>query len=250
MCYFEGREYHSDTARVIKKFDVYVCDLGDTDDSSVSLGKKRPCVIISSDDISNPKSNKYYIAPIRTEHNMKITKETLDEIVESKREVGRLYIPLEISPDEYKFIDMSDIRPVSSRDILSYKFTIINTQIRQKINETIIEYFLSKNEFEEMIRNYILASKEELSISIQHALGIVHIPNEERSFFDNIPEGKQSKRKLTKKGEYPLGFEEYAELHLQGKMTMVEISEKIGKSYTTVHKYMRLYKEQKQKEIV
>lgn len=256
MCYFEGREYNSDTARVINKFDVYVCDLGDVEKSSVSLGKKRPCVIISSNDIINPKSNKFFIAPIRTEHNTVVTKDSLDKIVNSKREIGRIYIPLEVAPDEYKFIDMSDIRPVSSRDIQSYKFTIINLKTRQKINESIIEYLLSEDEFEEMVRNYIQIKSVNGSLSDNMQNLIVgNIPSEERSFFDNIPEAKiqmgfiaNNMRVNTKykKSKIPEGFEQYAELYRMRKITIKQISEQIGKCQATVSRYLRIYNETKE----
>lgn len=49
---FEKENYGSDTGRIINKFDIYLCDLGDCEPiSGGDIGKTRPCVIISSDDL-------------------------------------------------------------------------------------------------------------------------------------------------------------------------------------------------------
>ena len=143
MCFYEGKEYHSDVARFINKYDIFICDLGEPIDANNSIGKNRPCVIVQSDTINEPKQATYIVAPIRTEHSMKVSKDTLQEIVDERRKVGRLYIPIEVDPDTYSFIDMTRLESVSSSNIKSYKNSIINPELKKKIAETLFEIFLS-----------------------------------------------------------------------------------------------------------
>lgn len=84
---FEEDNYGSDTGRIIKKFDIYLCDLGEGElfTSGGDIGKTRPCVIISSNNFNHPKSCRYIVAPIRTEHKETITKENLEDFVMMKK---------------------------------------------------------------------------------------------------------------------------------------------------------------------
>lgn len=142
MCIYEGKTYTSDVGRIINKYDIYVCDLGEMEENGL-LGKKRPCVIVQSDKFNNPKSDKYIIAPIRTEHTMEVNRDTLQEIVESKKEVGRLYIPIECDKNDFRFIDMSQIRVIPSNKIQWYKYSILNEELKKKINDAMYEILIS-----------------------------------------------------------------------------------------------------------
>lgn len=144
MCIYEGKEYTSDVGRFINKYDIYICDLGEPVDNN--LGKKRPCVILQSNKLNDPKQGTYIVAPIRTEHNMKVSKETLQDIVDTKRKVGRWYIPIEVDSGDFRFIDMTRMQSVYTGDILIYKYSILNSELKQKIADTMREILLSDEE--------------------------------------------------------------------------------------------------------
>lgn len=148
MCYFEnGEEYKSDVYRRIQKFDIFYCDLGAIDDvASGTLGKERPCVIVSSDELSHPKAGQYIIAPIRTEHNLNVYKETLESIVTSKKKVGRVYVPIEMAPDDYRFIDITQIRQITIGKIKNYVSTIGNSELKNRINNELFNTLFSPGE--------------------------------------------------------------------------------------------------------
>lgn len=144
MCIYEGKEYTSDVGRFINKYDIYVCDLGEPIDNN--LGKKRPCVILQSNKLNDPKQGTYIVAPIRTEHSMKVSKETLQNIVDTKRKVGRWYIPIEVDSGDFRFIDMTRMQSVYTGDILVYKYSILNSELKKKIADTMHEILLSDEE--------------------------------------------------------------------------------------------------------
>ena len=150
MCIFEGQEYYSDVARIIKKFDIYICDLGDSTDESL-LNKSRPCVIVSNENNNCPKSASYLIAPIRTEHNIEFTRETVEDVVNERRKVGRIYVPIEIAPDDFRFIDVTQARPIRSNKVNSYCNSIINEDLKKRINIALVEKYLSANEINEIM---------------------------------------------------------------------------------------------------
>lgn len=145
MCIYKGEQFNSDTARIINKFDIYVCDLGEIADNSL-LGKSRPCVIISNDDYNSPKNGQYLIAPIRTEHQMEVSRENLDYITQERKKYGRIYVPIEMSPEDFRFIDITQLRQVSSSNVTRYVSTIINYKLRKRINDSLFEFLFSKEE--------------------------------------------------------------------------------------------------------
>ena len=151
MCIYEGIEFGSDTGRVIRKYAVWVCDLGEPVDNN--LGKKRPCVIIQSNKLNNPKQCTYIVAPIRTEHTMKVSRETLQDIVDAKRKVGRIYVPIEMDPGNFRFIDMTRLQCVYSSNILIYKFDILNSEVKKKIADTMHEILFSDEEVPNTVEN-------------------------------------------------------------------------------------------------
>lgn len=144
MCIYNGEQYNSDTARIISKFDIYFCDLGDFDDGL--LGKERPCVIIKNNDEISPKTGQYLIAPIRTEHQMEVNKDTLEDIVNEKRRVGRIYVPIEMQPGDYRFVDVSQMRTITSTKVMRYYSSIINRKVRNRINIAMAELQFSDEE--------------------------------------------------------------------------------------------------------
>lgn len=154
MCMYEGKEYTSDVGRFIDKYDIWVCDLGEPIDNN--LGKKRPCVILQSNKLNDPKQGTYIVAPIRTEHNMKVSKETLQDIVETKKRVGRWYIPIEVDSGDFRFIDMTRMQSVYTGDILIYKYSILNSELKKKIADTMHEILLSDEEVANLVVNETL----------------------------------------------------------------------------------------------
>ena len=170
MCIFEGKEYGSDTGRIIRKYDIYTCDLGKPVNNN--LGKNRPCVIIQSNKINNPKQNRYIVAPIRTEHQMEVSQDTLQTIVSAKRELGRVYIPIEMEPGKFSFIDMTRIESVQSTEVKSYRCSIINPDLKNKINNALRDLLFSddENEFTATSVEDDVKSSDKISEEIQEAV--------------------------------------------------------------------------------
>ena len=275
----EGREFKSDTARLIHKFDVYFCDLGEIGDNH-TLGKTRPCVIVSSDDLNDPRSGQYMIAPIRTEHSTEVTEDNIEEIVAEKIKLGRLYIPILINPaDGYRFIDITQLRQISSSDVLSYKGTIINDKVRERINMSLMKLLFSSEE--------VNISTEEENTEVASIANIcTHMANGEstivrdseiiptcticgQKFHDypvtvkevskgetgicentflgfpvNIKEVEEPKKRKTKrKSSFPMGFSKYFQLYQKGDLTISQVAEKLGSPRTTVYYQIKRYAE-------
>ena len=90
------------------------------------------------------------IAGIRTDHGCSnITMEDAEEIVEEKRKIGRIYIPITMN-DGIKFIDISQTRMIPSSRILSYIGGLNNDTIKNKINKALVELFFSESELVEI----------------------------------------------------------------------------------------------------
>lgn len=154
MCSFEGQHYKSDVGRVIRKFDIYICDLGEIDKTRNNLNKTRPCVIINSDDYINPKSNSYVVAPIRTEHKTDFEQIGVEEFIKEKRKVGRIYVPIEMAyDDEIRFIDITELRKLDVRDVIRYSSSILNPELKKRINKCIVDYLFSSFEIEKLLEN-------------------------------------------------------------------------------------------------
>ena len=210
MCIFNGMEYNSDTGRIIKKFDIYSCDLGEMEKiSGGNIGKVRPCVIVSSNNINNPKSNQYLVAPIRTEHKYEITSENIQEFLNKKRSVGRLYVPIEFYCDDFRFIDIGQIRHVSSSKITKYITSIINPKIKSEINNALAFIHFTAEEFQDI----------------------------DTSKFDFL------NLQLSEDEEENDDFLQYYKKYKSKEMTVKQIATELRVSDTTVYKYIKQYRE-------
>lgn len=136
MCIYEG--LRSDTFRKIEKFDIWVCDLGEMKEGG-NLAKKRPCVIVQN--INHKLPNMAVICPIRTEHKYEVQRDNLENIVEYYKNLGRIYIPIELEQDNFRFIDMTEIRSVTSSNMKYYIGSIGNATLCQRIDQTLCEMF-------------------------------------------------------------------------------------------------------------
>ena len=149
-CVINGKEYNSDTGRIIRKFDIYVCDLGEMIENG-PLAKKRPCVIVQANRMIDPKQGLFLVAPIRNEHNFgTVTREKVQEIVDYRRERGKIYVPVELFPNDFSFIDITEMKSVTSVNILSYKNSIINPAVQVKINNAMKEFLFDDGEFDNL----------------------------------------------------------------------------------------------------
>lgn len=158
---YENETFNSDIARVIRKFDIYVCDLGEVGTNGDNIGKARPCVIVSSDDHNHPKNNMYVIAPIRTEHSVEnITPEIAQEIVRDKEKLRRIYIPINMGNDGIRFIDITEQRKISSSQICRYLFSILNPKLKKQINLGLAKYLFKDEEIEEIFEDITKPKKE------------------------------------------------------------------------------------------
>lgn len=307
MCMYNGEQYSSDTARLIRKFDIYVCDLGDFEDGL--LGKERPCVVVKNDDEISPKTGCYLVAPIRTEHQMEVSKDTLSDVVDYRRQVGRSYVPIEMSAGDFRFIDISQIRTVYSTKVLRYYGSVINRKVRNEINIAMAmlqfsdeelafvykerfgkdnvepdiyeeikepEYNNTKSEPAEEDKEFVIESDTEIGRKINAAINKQSNANEHKfrelykqvqtkelskstashklgltiKEFDKIakeikkedkPPSKYSTRSLPK--TLPHGFSLLYKAHKEGKMTIREMKEKLGKSEQTCYNYIARYEQ-------
>ena len=113
MCEKREELYDCDLSGCVKKFDVCMCDLGEVEEGDCTLAKIRPCVILQSDDMNNRKTGTYIVAGIKTERKTDdITEEVAEEIVRDKRKVGRIYVPIKMSP---LWINLARVRRVKNR---------------------------------------------------------------------------------------------------------------------------------------
>jgi hypothetical protein len=298
------REFNYDVSRYIRKFDIYVCDLGDipADSSDLTLAKSRPCIILSSDDINSPISNAYMVAGIRTEHGISINNmNDAEYVVQEKRKLGRIYVPI-LMAEGYKFIDITQTRMIPSNKVNKYIGSINNDETKNRINYSIMELFFSKAELgigikEEKIDvidadtvtkketietpssilllnevnddneigqkiNAALSKQEkekenmviemhkkvkrkeitkykaakELGLTIKDYDAIIKEINKEKK-----GKSKYTERKLPK--TLPQGFSVYYKAYIEGKMTVKDIAERLGKKSTqTIYNYIDSYK--------
>lgn len=254
MCNFENEGYNSDCGRIIKKFDIYICDLGELDENSKGkdLKKTRPCVIVSSDDYNNPKSDSYMIAPLRTEHKESIgTEEDINSLIDKKLKVGRIYIPLEVCPGDFRFIDITETRKVSSRDIIRYSSSILNENIKKKINISLMTYLFSDMEIKEMYNNFMENTIEEEEEPNQ----IVEEIYEEDLNEDLIEDSKEetinennNEECKTDDIKIPNGFSKIYDLVNNGRLTESEASDRMKMSQENfcclVDKYKSMHNNQ------
>lgn len=238
MCLYEGREFESDTARLIHKFDIYFCDLGDIGETN-TLGKTRPCVIVSSDDINDPRSGQYMIAPMRTEHGVEATADNIEDIVAEKYKLGRIYVPVLMSPsDGYRFIDITQMRQIPSSSILNYKGSIINPNVRERINTSLMKLLFSKDEFT------ITETVEDVEPVVYHELEDKSTVEESSEIPVEAKEIEEPKKKKSKrKSSFPMGFSKYFQLYQKGEMTIAQVAEKLNSPRTTVYYQIKRYAE-------
>lgn len=280
MCLYEGREFGSDTARLIHKFDIYFCDLGDIGETN-TLGKTRPCVIVSSDDINDPRSGQYMIAPMRTEHSVEVTADNVEDVVADRYRLGRIYVPVLMSPsDGYRFIDITQMRQIPSSAVLNYKGSIINPKVRERINMSIMKLLFSKDEFtitetsEENIEveeitnicTHIAANGQSAIIInsdmvptcsicgqkfLDYPVTTKEVWKGETGICENSPlqfpvvvkEVEEPKKKRKSKSSFPMGFSKYFQLYQKGEMTVSQVAEKLGSPRTTVYYQLKRYAE-------
>lgn len=242
MCFYEGKEYFSDVAKIINKFDIYICELGDMDDPG-TLGKTRPCVIVSSDLINCPKSGQYMIAPIRSEHTLEVSRDTLNNIVVERRKVGRIYVPIEMNPDDFSFIDITQTRQISTNNIQKYCGTIINDEVRKGIDfglsELLFGYVTKPN-------NIIQPKEVEICEDVETKNEVVIESPSTHPVSNLVNLYSDSKKDLvTKKSKtnFHLGFSLYYRAWAEGKMKATEIAEKCNVHISTVYTHIRKYHE-------
>lgn len=247
MCFYNGEKYNCDLVRFIKKFDVYVCDLGEVDinNDDGTISKARPCVILSSDDSNHPKSTLYMIAPIRTERQIQFTRETVETVVQERRKTGRIYVPINMDDSAIRFIDVTQIRPIHVSKITKYCGTLINSDLITRINTSIIEVFFSKEEFVIGDRHNKIEVKE-IETFEGDTLEIEPLSEE----VNQVEEPKQEEvqkpvkvDKRKKKTNFPVGFSKYYELYKQGKMTVTKMSKKFNVTNSTTYYYIKRYEE-------
>lgn len=94
------------------------------------IGKKRPCLIISNDNI-NANGSVYRIIPIKSNHT---ELSTLEYVAKSSDTL----IPIEMSEDT-KFLVVNQSRPIHISSVNNYVATITNSKLLDKIDKAIIE---------------------------------------------------------------------------------------------------------------
>lgn len=156
---------YQDVGRIINKFDIYICDLGEMVTGG-DLGKSRPCVIVSSDKYNSPMNNKYVIVPIRTEHKTKIeTKEDAIRLAKEKRRINTFYIPIDMGEKDYRFIDVTEMKKIQSSKILKYVFSITNEDIKREINNAIVDFLFSDDELKEIYNGRHKSSSDQYNVT-------------------------------------------------------------------------------------
>ena len=303
MCVINGKEYYSDTGRCIRKGDIYIC----------SLDKDRPALILQSNKFNNPKQNCYIIAPIKSEHQFEsVTKENLQEIVNFRRDADKLRIPIEMKPGDFRFIDMTEMSSVPSSKLLRYYTSIINPELRMKVNHAIKELLVDDDEYlygtpiprlaekeivsiesktieieskedakeknDEEVKHephlQLINTETEIGMKINKAISAQAKSNEQKvlEFYDKVKRKEISKATAAKKlgltvkafelltqqinqGEkskyanrqlpktIPVGFSLYVKQYDEGKITVKQIAEKIGKSEQSVYNYIARYRQ-------
>ena len=84
---------------------------------------------------------------------MKVSAETLEHIVDVKKNVGRIYVPIEMRTNDFRFIDITQMRQIANDKIQSYVSTIINFNLRERINEEIFNLLFSEEESHLLVRH-------------------------------------------------------------------------------------------------
>jgi transposase len=236
---YEGREYFSDVFREINKFENWYIDPGEVTDEQMILKKKRLYTVVSSMKVNNPKSDRYWVAPIRNEHDYEVNANTLDFIVAEKAKVGRIYIPIEVKPGEFSFIDMSMTTCVASSQLKAYKNTIGNPVTREKIDRALYDIFLSGSNIVELIETKETIHKNEVKqSSVSQKL-------------EHIEEDSTSTKKghSRKKIPMPENFVEVYNDKKAGKYTNQQAADLLGLTFSTFCRMSKRYEEEKENGI-
>lgn len=240
MCknnYYDGTiEPNTDIYRIINKFDVYQCDLGEiTENRGNTLGKVRPCVIVSSDDINCIFSNQYVVIPIRTIHDENINENNIHEYIEKERSMGRICVPIKFN--NFSVLDINQIRQIPLIKIFKYMGSIVNTELQKRINSSIMELLFAK---------YELVDNKEINnirnTNVQNNLTELELPISVEEIEYKPVEITQPKSKRGRKSSFPIGLSKYFELYMKKQMTVSEIAQKIGKSNSSTNYYLNKYK--------
>lgn len=236
MCdFYDETSTDMDVVRVIKKFDMYHCDLGDpTPERGNTLGKVRPCIIVSSDDINCIFSNQYVVVPMRTIHK-NVTDDNISEFIQNERYVGRICIPIKMD-GVYRVLDINQIRQIPSTKVLKYCGSIIKPELRKNINAALMELLFARYEF----TNSGTSAPKRITEEPEHIKAEPVIVEAEA-----IKETKSSEKKHAggRKLKFPQGFSLYYKAWAEGKMTAKEIADKTHVHYTTTYNHIRKYRE-------
>lgn len=248
MCYAEKTDVTTDVFKVINKFDIYQCNLGEPSQSrDNSLTKTRPCVIVSSDDINCVFSNQFVVVPLRTVHR-DVTDDNIQEYVNNERTLGRICIPVKMN-DVIRVMDLNQIRQVPSSRVYSYVGTILNKELRKTINARLMELLFSHDEF---ITNNNNIQKR--NARMQNNLEEVEVDKPEEILSPKTEEPTESesvkevelivkKRGGGRKLKFATGFSLYYRAWAEGKMKPEEIAEKTKLHITTIYAHIKKYHE-------
>lgn len=138
----EEKERLLDVKRLvtIQRGQIYACSLDEPNSNGKYsanefsktglIGKKRPCLIISNDEI-NKRGTMYRIVPIKTNHTdlspLEYAAKSLD-----------ILIPIEMAEDT-KFLVINQTRPINISSVGSYVATVTNTKLLDKVDRAILE---------------------------------------------------------------------------------------------------------------
>lgn len=248
-------EFKCDMVRLLRKGDIYNCDLGENGDIQDSglLAKNRPCVIVSSNTMNTPRQYIYQIAPIRTEHILE--GESIEYIVSERRKQGRIYVPIEMRPGDVRFIDITQMRPIHISRISSYQGSIINDDLMIKINAAIMELYYDRDELissSSSTYNYSIETVEEdkiIEIPQPQPMLIEEVEETAEEIIEPVKaaEPKKKKKKGGRKPSFPMGFSKYYMLYKKGEITVPKLSEifkmPLSTTYAKIKQYGELHPE-------
>ena len=250
MCYADKTNVVTDVFRIVNKFDIYQCDLGEVNRSKDNtLGKVRPCVIVSSDDINCIFSNQFVVVPLRTVHK-DVTDDNIQEFINDERSLGRISVPVKMN-DTICVLDTNQIRQVPTSKVYKYIGTIVNKDVRKAINAALMELLFSHNEFvennNENIRKRNIKLQNNLQdVKVDKIEEILNVPEQEEPVesepvkeVEPIDKKKGGGRKL----KFSTGFSLYYRAWAEGKMKPEEIAEKCKLHITTIYSHIRKYHE-------
>lgn len=240
--------YLTGLGRVINKFDIYYCDFGafDKKDTSATISKVRPAVIVSSAKMNNPKANVYHVVPIRTESQIKFN--SIEEVVKERRKTGHIYIPIELEVGRMSFIDVSQLTILESKNVLNYRTSILDQEFKNKINAAIRELLFDDGELEtESIDNVIkeITAVEEVKEVIPKTIPVIE--DDEKPISKTTSRTRKNTTRVF--NGYPDGFLELIPMYLSGEITQKGIANKLGRSQGNINAYVKKYRQEFQEKI-